>query len=135
VAFWQAGTKFLTHGGCNMSIQAHCAALAKAMNAKFSIKGDSLSYSKVFSEVGMLPRIVRRANNSCLLLGYGLGVTFEDEERSMLGLKVIFDDVTPMSLRLLFILDVVAELIEKSTKKGVTVLDELIHEEKLDKLY
>lgn len=118
-----------------MSIQAHCAALAKAMNAKFSIKGDSLSYSKVFSEVGMLPRIVRRANNSCLLLGYGLGVTFEDEERSMLGLKVIFDDVTPMSLRLLFILDVVAELIEKSTKKGVTVLDELIHEEKLDKLY
>lgn len=111
-----------------MDIQTHCFALSKAMNAKFSVRKKPLPYNRVFSEVGMLPGIARRANENCLLcLGYGIGVTFESEERSMLGARVIFDDVTPTVLRLLCIADVLSELIEKSTEKGVTSLDELIY--------
>jgi len=112
-----------------MDMQTHCIALANALNAKFTIRGNPVEYSRVFSDVGLLPGIARRADRICsLCFGYGIGVKFEDEERSMLGVKVIFDDITPVILRLLCIADVLSEIIQTSTKKGLTSLDELIYD-------
>lgn len=77
----------------------------------------------------MLPAIAKRADQLCsLCLGYGLGLTFEEAEGSVLGTKVIFDEITPPVLRMLCITDVVNELIQATPKGDVTVLDQLMYD-------
>jgi intracellular multiplication protein IcmS len=101
--------------------------IAKAMNAPFTLKGRVLDDSEVFSEDGLLPAIAKRADQLCTLcLGYGIGISFEEVEPSTLGIRVIFDDATPVSLRYLFILDVFTELKQKSSKGNEIPLDNLI---------
>lgn len=103
--------------------------LAISMNAKFSLRDSPISYAEVFSETGMLPAISRRADQLCsLCLGYGIGVTFEEMEGTILGLKVTFDDVTPHSLRYLCIVDVINELIKAARGKELVPLDELMYD-------
>ncbi len=99
------------------------------MNAKFYLNDRFLTYDEVFSETGMLPGLTKRADQLCsLCLGYGLGATFEDAEGALLGTRVIFDTVTPQSLRLLCIIDVISELIHGGPSKDYTPLDELMYD-------
>jgi len=103
--------------------------LSKAMGASYLLNDKMLSYDEVFADEGMLPAIARRADQLCsLCLGYGIGVSFEESEKSRLGNKVIFDDVTPNVLRLLCIADVLAELIAASPSPERTALDELMYD-------
>ena len=51
-------------------------------------------------------------------LGYGLGATYEDVEKSLLGSKVTFDEFTPDVLRLFCILDVINDLEPTSIDEG-----------------
>ena len=103
--------------------------IATTMNAKFSLRDKPISYAEVFSESGMLPAIARRADQLCsLCLGYGIGVSFEEVEGTVLGLKVTFDDVTPNALRYLCIVDVVNELIKAARGKDLVPLDELMYD-------
>ncbi len=100
--------------------------VAKKMGANFSFNDRPLTHKEVFSERGLLPALSRRADQLCsLCLGYGIGVTFDEAEDSMLGVKVNFDDVTPTVLRLLCITDVLNELINAAPSKEITPLDEL----------
>lgn len=104
-------------------------AVAKAMNAKFSLNEQSISYGEVFSETGLLPGIARRADQlASLCMGYGIGATFDEAEGTRLGVKVKFDDITPNTLRYLCVIDVLNELIQKNTVAGVTKLDELMYD-------
>lgn len=103
--------------------------LAIALNARFSLRDNPISYAEVFSDTGMLPAIARRADQLCsLCLGYGIGVTFEEMEGTVLGLKVIFDEVTPHVLRYLCMVDVLNELIKSAKGKDVISLDELMYD-------
>lgn len=103
--------------------------LAKALNANFSLNDKQISYEEVFSEVGLLPAIARRADQLCsLCLGYGIGINFDEAESSLLGVKVTFDDVTPNVLRFLCITDVLLELIDSSPSLNSTPLDELMYD-------
>lgn len=103
--------------------------LAVSLGANFSLNGNPISHSEVFSDTGMLPAIAKRADQLCsLCLGYGIGVTFEETEGTRLGIKAVFDDVTPEVLRYLCILDVLLELINTATTDGVTSLDELMYD-------
>lgn len=103
--------------------------IAGALNAKFYLNDRFVGYDEVFSDTGMLPAIARRADQLCsLCLGYGLGATFDDAENALLGLRVIFDDVTPNSLRLLCMTDVLSELIHGGPSKDYTPLDELMYD-------
>ena len=52
----------------------------------------------------------------------------EEAEKSILGVKVVFDDVTPNVLRYLCIADVISELINASPNKPNTPLDELMYD-------
>jgi intracellular multiplication protein IcmS len=105
------------------------ALIAAHLNAKFYLNDRFLTYQEVFSETGILPGLTKRAEQLCsLCLGYGLGATFEDAESSLLGTRVIFDSVTPNSLRLLCILDVLNELIQGGPSKDYTPLDELMYD-------
>ncbi|WP_028388113.1 type IV secretion IcmS family protein [Legionella fairfieldensis] len=105
------------------------AMIAASMNAKFYLNDRFVSFDEVFSQTGLLPAIARRADQLCsLCLGYGLGATFDDAENALLGIRVVFDEVTPNALRLLCMTDVLNELIQGGPSKDYTPLDELMYD-------
>ena len=107
--------------------------VSKQMNAKFYLLERMISYEEVFSPTGLLPAMVRRADQlSSLCMGYGLGASYKDTEQGLLGAEVIFDEETPLSLRLIFIVDVIYELINASPSADFTPLDELLKESVFD---
>ncbi len=82
--------------------------IARALGANFTFNDKPISIEEALSETGLLPAIARRADQLCsLCLGYGIGITFEEADKSILGVKVTFDDVTPNVLRFLCIADVI----------------------------
>jgi len=112
-----------------MDMQKKLGAIAKALGANFTLNDRSISYDEVFSDVGLLPAISRRADQLCsLCLGYGIGISFEEAEKSLLSVRVTFDDVTPNILRLLCITDVICELIQAGKSTTQTPLDELMYD-------
>lgn len=103
--------------------------IAKALNAKFYLNDRFTSHEEVFAETGLLPAISKRADQlSTLCLGYGIGVSFDEAEKSLLGVKAVFDDVTPNVLRLMFLTDVTADLIRSGPSRDRTPLDELMYD-------
>jgi intracellular multiplication protein IcmS len=112
-----------------IDIRKSLALIASALNAKFYLNERFVSYDEVFSDTGLLPAIARRADQLCsLCLGYGLGATFDEAENTLLGTRVVFDEVTPNSLRLLCMTDVLNELIQGGPSKDHTPLDELMYD-------
>lgn len=111
------------------TISKSMALIAAGMNAKFYLNDRFVSFEEVFSEIGLLPALARRADQLCsLCLGYGLGLSFDDAENALLGTRVIFDDVTPKVLRLLCLTDVLSELIQGGPSRDYTPLDELMYD-------
>lgn len=105
------------------------AKIAASMNAKFYLNDRFVSFDEVFSETGLLPAIAKRADQLCsLCLGYGLGATYDESEGALLGIRVVFDEVTPNVLRLLCMTDVMNELIQGETSRDYTPLDELMYD-------
>ena len=103
--------------------------VARLMNGQYSLNGRPLLLDEVFSPTGLLPGMARRADQlSSLCLGYGIGATFEESEGTPLGVKVIFDDITPNVLRLLCIIDVLSELMKNTPRGEVTALDQLLYD-------
>ena len=101
----------------------------KTLNVEFMLNGKPVSHEEVFAETGLLPAIARRADQLCsLCLGYGIGVTFIENEKSLLGTKVQFDEVTPNVLRLMCIYDVITEIIKMSSSQDQVALDELMYD-------
>jgi intracellular multiplication protein IcmS len=112
-----------------MDLSKKLVTIAKSLRANFSFKERPIALEEVFSEMGLLPGLTKRANQlSSLCLGYGLGATFEESEGSLLGNKVIFDEFTPDVLRLLCITDVLNELIKNSPNRDLVSLDELMYD-------
>jgi len=113
----------------NTDIHKSMALIAASMNAKFYLNDRFVSFEEVFSDTGLLPAIARRADQLCsLCLGYCLGVSFDEAEGSLLGTRVVFDEVTPNVLRLLCMTDVVNELIQGGPSRDYTPLDELMYD-------
>lgn len=103
--------------------------IAKGLGGNFSLNSRPITYDEVFNDVGLLPAIARRADQLCsLCLGYGIGVTFDEAEKALLGVQVVFDEVTPDTLRFLCIADVLNELIKAGASKDSTPLDELMYD-------
>src|SRR5690349_13752388 len=110
-------------------IRKSMALIASGLNAKFYLNDRFVSYEEVFSDTGLLPAIARRADQLCsLCLGYGLGATFDEAENALLGIRVVFDEVTPNVLRLLCMTDVLNELIQGGPSRDYTPLDELMYD-------
>ncbi len=111
------------------SISKSMAVIAASMNAKFYLNDRFVSFDEVFSETGLLPAISKRADQLCsLCLGYGLGATYDEAEGALLGLRVVFDEVTPNVLRLLCMTDVLNELVQGGPSRDYTPLDELMYD-------
>lgn len=112
-----------------IDISQQMAKVARLLGGQFSLNGRPMTMEEVFSTTGLLPGIARRADQlSSLCLGYGIGVTFEEAEGSALGVKVIFDDITPNVLRLLCLIDVLNELMKGTPRGEVVTLDQLMYD-------
>ena len=102
---------------------------ARMLQGNYSLNGRPMTMEEVFSPTGLLPGIARRADQlSSLCLGYGIGVTFEEEEGAVLGIKVIFDEITPNGLRLLCMVDVLNELMRGVRPGEMAALDQLMYD-------
>jgi len=112
-----------------MDVTQQMVKIAHGMGVRFSLNGRPMTAEEVFSPIGLLPAITRRADQlSSLCLGYGIGATFEQTEGSTLGVKAIFDDITPNVLRMLCLVDVLFELTKATPKGEVTALDQLMYD-------
>lgn len=112
-----------------MEITKKLCAIAKTLNANFTLHSKPITHEEVFADTGLLPAISKRSDQlASLCLGYGIGVTFEDVEGSKLGIKAKFDEVTPNVLRYLCITDVICELMNASPSKDSISLDELMYD-------
>lgn len=113
----------------NPDISQQMSKIARLMHGSYSLNGRPMTMDEVFSPTGLLPGIARRADQlSSLCLGYGIGVTFEEAEGSALGVKAVFDDITPNALRLLCLIDVLNELMKGTPRGEVTALDQLLYD-------
>ena len=112
-----------------MDVSEQMAKIARSMGVRFSLNGRPMTADEVLAPTGLLPAIARRADQLCsLCLGYGIGITFEEAEGSILGTKVIFDDITPNVLRLLCITDVINELTQATPRGEMAPLDQLMYD-------
>src|SRR5579864_1156762 len=112
-----------------MDIQEKLGKIVRAMGVRFILNGRPMTVDEVLSPTGLLPGIARRADQLCsLCLGYGIGVTFEETEGAVLGVRVVFDDITPNALRLLCMTDVINELTIGTPKGEMSPLDQLMYD-------
>lgn len=112
-----------------MSINKDLVTIASKLGASYTLNGRQITLEEVFTDTGLLPALSRRADQLCsLCLGYGIGVSFEESEGTLLGVKVVFDEVTPDILRYLCIIDVMCELIHSSPSRTAVSLDELMYD-------
>jgi intracellular multiplication protein IcmS len=112
-----------------MSVETDLIKIAKGFNTTFTLNDRPISYEEIFKDTGLLPAIARRADQLCsLCLGYGIGVSFDESDKSTLGVRVTFDDVTPNVLRYMCITDVLSELINAAPSRDRIPLDELMYD-------
>ena len=111
-----------------MDTSQKCISIAKVLGREYSLKGRDLTLDEVFSYKGLLPGLAKRADQLCsLCLGYGIGVSFDDEEESTLGFKVTFEEKDDEVIRLLCILDSLKDIIDVHGV-GRVPLDELLYD-------
>lgn len=110
-----------------MNITQQLSAIAQSMGCQYLVKGVPIAYDQVFSPSGLLPAIMRRADQLCsFCLGYGLGLTFERSETATLQVVVQMDNVVPTVVRLLCITDVLYEFMQNAPSPTTISLDELM---------
>lgn len=112
-----------------MDFTGKMSAVAKQIGVTYTLKGRTVANAEVFGVAGLLPGLVKRADQlSSLCFGYGLGATYDDAEASLLGVKVTFDEFTPDTLRLLCVTDVLYEIVRASPSSTEVSLDELLYD-------
>jgi intracellular multiplication protein IcmS len=112
-----------------MDISKNLVKITKALGAKFILNEREITPEEIFIDTGLLPAIARRADQLCsLCLGYGIGVTFNEVEKSLLGIQAVFDETTPNVLRFMCITDVMCELIKQAPSSDRVPLDELMYD-------
>jgi len=110
-------------------LQNKLGVIANHMGVTFTLKGSPITTTELFSEAGLLPGLAKRADQlASLCFGYGLGASYEDLEKSLLGSSVKFDTFTPDILRLFCIVDVLYEIVRNSPEKKIVSLDELMYD-------
>lgn len=104
--------------------------LCKTIGARFSMNDNILTLEQVFDYSGALPLIARSAEElSMMCLEYGIGAQIEEMDGTMFGYKVAFDDDTPNSLRLLFLIDIILDLANGAADAHGTIpLDSLLYD-------
>lgn len=110
----------------NAVIPKAVAAIAETLGCKLFFKGQSISCERAFALNGLLPGLVRRADQLAgFCIGYQLGATFEQADHALSGVVVQFDDRISNALRLLCITDVLIEIVQHAPDSQQVSLDML----------
>jgi intracellular multiplication protein IcmS len=103
--------------------------VSKEMNIGFTLHDKPIDADDVFSERGLLPAILRRADQLCsFCFGYGLGITFNESDNSRLGISVTFNDEVPNMLRVMCAVEILFELAEAAKNRQQIALDDLMYD-------
>lgn len=112
-----------------MDIYRCMALIADRMQIKFTINNKPVTSIEVFSEHGMFPAIIKRADQlSSFCLGQGLGLTFEDTPTGMTGRKAILDTNVSNAYRIMCMTEILCELTESSPNPKLVALDNLMYD-------
>ena len=104
-----------------------CNKVSKKMDITFVLKSKEIEHEKVFSTTGLLPSIIKRADQlSLLLFGRKTGSEFKDSDKSMLGVEVKVDGCKQLTA-LLCVIDVLMEMLKRAKGNRVEV-DELLYD-------
>lgn len=104
-----------------------CNKITQKMQITYVLKSKVIEHEKVFSTSGLLPSIIKRADQlSLLLFGRKTGSEFKDNEKSMLGVEVLITNCKQLTA-LLCVADVLMELIKRQKNNRVEV-DELLYD-------
>lgn len=113
--------------GYHLDFCAQLKAVSQSMGCTYTIKGEPVSEDQIFSFSGLLPALFRRADQLCsFCLGYNLGVTFENSEKATLGVSIRLNSQVPTALRLLCVLDVLYEFVNRAPSPTNVPLDDLM---------
>ena len=104
-----------------------CHKITQKKGVSYVLKSKDIESDKVFAASGLLPSIIKRADQlSLLLFGHKTESVFKDNEKSMLGVEVSVKECKKLT-SLLCISDVLCELIKRSRNNKVDV-DELLYD-------
>ena len=111
-------------------ISSSCVKYAQSKGVSFTFKNKPLSHEEVFAVFGVLPGIIKRASKlSSVCVGTSLGGSFPKMERSYLGYSIEMDRAAlPLSIIMLFIVDVMEAVISSRGTTSVVSLDEFSYE-------
>jgi len=105
-----------------------CISIAKHMDWRFKLKGENITHEEVFSDQGLLPGIVKKANQMALLCaGVDLGAKITEEKQSTLGKKVSFENDQLSLAAVLFITDQIIEMSKMGDGLSIS-LDDLLYD-------
>lgn len=112
-----------------MDISKYLMAIAQLLGVKFELYGNTIESSKVFSSKGLLPALSKRADsNSLFTLNKSLGGHFKKNAQAVAGIEISFDDSVADSYRILCLLDVLIDLMQRQNSQEKIVLDELLYD-------
>lgn len=111
-------------------LKKSCIRYAQQKDVNFTYKGKKLSHEEVFADFGVLPGIMKRASKfSTVCLGQAFQASYPEEKRSYLGYKVeLKDSKIPLSLMMLFIVDILETVIGSRGGGAIVPLDEFGYE-------
>ena len=106
-----------------------CKAISKKNGLQFSLRSKKIEDEEVFSDVGLLPALLKRADQlSSLCFGVTSSATYVDEEKSILGTKLLLKDNASLPMGVyLSLLDTIEE-ITRGVRNGRVDLDELLYD-------
>lgn len=107
-----------------------CVKYAQMKGVSFTYKNKPLSHEEVFASFGVLPAVIKRASKmSSVCIGTSIGGTFPKSERSYLGYTIEMATIAlPVSIAMLFIVDVLDAVIAGRGVASAIALDEFSYE-------
>lgn len=105
-----------------------CMALTRHFELTYVLRSKEVDPEEVFSDVGLLPALLKRSDQlASLCFGVTSGASYKDEDKSMLGTRLILPKKPLPVSSLVCIQDTLLE-ISRGVKKNRVELDELLYD-------
>ena len=104
-------------------------ALSTKQGWEYKIRGRDISVQEAFADFGVLPGMLKRADKMVsLCTGQSIGITYNDDEKTLLGYRAeVKTDLSEFVL-MLYLLEVLVSIVDASTQSGRIAMDQLTYE-------
>ena len=102
---------------------------SRTQNWGFTLRGNPVTPEEIFSALGLLPAMAKRADQiATLCFGYGIGVDLPKQDKTTLGYTVTLRPTASPFILVLCVFDVLEEIAKHAVKKNQIAMDELLYE-------